>query len=32
MFEKRVLSRILGPKRKKLPGQNKTTVRAIKTT
>jgi len=32
MFEKRVLRTLLGPKRKKVPGQNMTTVRAIKTT
>jgi len=31
MFEKGVLSTLLGPKRKKVPGQNTTTVRAIKT-
>ena len=31
MFEKRVLSTLLGPQRKKVPGQNKATVRAMKT-
>jgi hypothetical protein len=32
MSEKGVLSKLLGPKRKKVPGQNMTTTRAIKTT
>jgi hypothetical protein len=32
MFEKGVLSTLLGPKIKKVPGQNTTTVSAIKTT
>lgn len=32
MFEKGVLSTLHGPKRRKVPGQNTTAVRAIKTT
>jgi hypothetical protein len=32
MFEKGVLSTLHGPKRKKVPGQNKTKIRAIQTT
>jgi hypothetical protein len=32
MFEKGVLNTLLGPKRKKIRGQNMTTLRAIKTT
>lgn len=31
MFGKGMLSTLLGPKRKKVPGQNMTTIRAIKT-
>jgi hypothetical protein len=32
MFEKGVLNTLHGPKRKKVPGQNKTKIRAIQTT